>query len=73
MAKPEIGMQFTLPVDEVRIEQNVNARDRAREALVLDRLHQGEISTESAAKLLNVSREELPGLMYTIKTNSPLL
>ena len=67
MAKVELGTQFTLPVDEIRMEQNVNARDRAREALVLDRLQQGEISADSAAKLLNVPQEELPELIYKIK------
>ena len=68
MAKIELGTQFTLPIDEIRMEQNVDARDRAREAFVLDRLHQGEISTDGAARLLNVTRDELSELIYKIKS-----
>ena len=28
-AKPEVGIQFTLPLNEIRMQHNVNARDRA--------------------------------------------
>lgn len=59
--------------NDITIQHKVNAKHRAREAFVLDRLHQGNISPNRAARLLNVSREELAALVYTIKTKSPLL
>ncbi len=68
MAKADIGTQFTLPFNEITMEQNINMKDRAREAFVLDRLHEGEISTDNAAKQLNLSRDELSELMYKIKS-----
>ena len=73
MAKAEVKTQFTSLLNEITIQHKVNAKHRTREAFVLDRLHQGNISPNRAAKLLNVSREELSGFMYTIKTKSSLL
>ena len=57
----------------ITIQHKVNAKHRTREAFVLDHLHQGNISPNRAARLLNVSREELSGFMYKIKPEFPLL
>ena len=73
MAKSEVGTRFTLPLNEIRMQHNVNARDRAMEAFILDRFHQGNISAGRAARLLNIPRESLSELIYKIEPKSPLL
>ena len=73
MAKPEVGIRFTLSFDKIRMQHNVNARDRTREAFILDRFRQGNISADRAARLLNISRENLSELIYKIKLESPVL
>ena len=73
MAKVEVGTQFTLPINEILMQHKVNATHRAREAFVLDHFRRGDISANRAAKLLNVSREDLSKLMYKVKPESPLL
>ena len=59
--------------NEITIQHKVNAKHRTREAFVLDRLHQGNISPNRAAGLLNVSRADLSKFMYKIKPKPPLL
>ena len=59
--------------NEIRTEYKVNAKHRLIEAIVLDHLHQGNISADRAARLLNVSQEDLSEFMYTIKSKPPLL
>ena len=73
MAKSEVRIQYRLPLNEIRMQHNVNARDRTREAFILDRFLQGNISAVRAARLLNVSRESLSELIYKIKPESPVL
>ena len=73
MAKSEVRTQYTLPLNEIRMQHHVNARDRAMEAFILDRFIQGNISAVRAARLLNMSRENLSDLMYKIKPEPPLL
>ena len=73
MAKPEVGIQYTLPLDGSRTQHNVNARDRAMEAFILDRFRQGDISAGRAERLLNIPRESLSELIYKIKPKSPFL
>ena len=73
MAKPEVGIRFTLPLDKIRMQHNVNARDRTREVFILDRFRQGDISADRAARLLNISRESLSEFIYKIKPESPVL
>ncbi|RKU19150.1 hypothetical protein C6500_12010 [Candidatus Poribacteria bacterium] len=73
MAKSEVRIQYTLPLNEIQMQHNVNARDRAMEAFILDRFHQGNISAGGAARLLNIPRERLSALIYKIKPKSPLL
>ena len=73
MTKAEVRTQFTSLLNEITIQHKVNAKHRTREAFVLDRLHQGNISPNRAARLLNVSREDLSEFIYKIKPESPLL
>ena len=73
MAKTEVGIQFTLPSNEILTEYTVNVIHRMREAFVLDHLHRGDISANRAARLLNVSPEDLSEFMYKIKPEPPLL
>ena len=73
MAKTAVGIRFTLPLDKIRMQHNINARDRTREAFILDRFRQGDISADRAARLLNISRERLSELIYKIKPESPVL
>ena len=73
MAKSEVRSQYRLPLNEIRMQHNVNARDRAMEAFILDRFLQGNISAVRAARLLNISRENLSDLIYQIKPEPPLL
>ena len=64
MAKTEIEVRFTLPLDEVLLQHKVDAECKAREAFVLELLRQGDISAGRAARLLNISRWDLSELMY---------
>ena len=64
MAKPEVGIQFTLPLDADLLQHKVDAEHKAREAFVLELLRQGDISAGKAASLLNISRWDLSELMY---------
>ena len=64
MAKTEVEIRFTLPLDEVLLQHKVDAERKAREAFVLEILRQGDISTGRAARLLNISRWDLSELMY---------
>ena len=73
MAKSEVRIQYRLPLDKIRMQHNVNARDRAMEAFILDRFRQGNISAVRAASLLNISRENLSDIIYKIKPKSPFL
>ena len=73
MAKSEVRIQYTLPLNEIRMQHHVNARDRAMEAFILDRFIQGNISAVRVARLLNISRENLSDLIYKMKPEPPLL
>ena len=73
MAKTEVGIRFTLFLNKIGMQHNVNARDRTREAFILDRFRQGNISADRAARLLNIPRERLSELIYKIKSESPVL
>ena len=64
MAKTEVEIRFTLPLDEVLLQHKMEAEGKAREAYVLELLRQGDISAGRAARLLNISRWDLSELMY---------
>ena len=64
MAKTEVEIRFTFPLDEVLLQHKVDAECKAREAFVLELLRQGDISAGRAARLLNISRWDLSELMY---------
>ena len=64
MAKTEVEIRFTLPLDEVLLQHKMEAERKAREAYVLELLRQGDISAGRAARLLNISRWDLSELMY---------
>ena len=59
MAKTEVEIRFTLPLDEALLKHKVDAEYKAREAFVLELLRQGDISAGRAARLLNISRWDL--------------
>ena len=64
MAKTEVEVRFTLPLDEVLLKHKMDAVHKAKEAFVLELLRQGDISAGRAAQLLNISRWDLSDLMY---------
>ena len=64
MAKTEVEVRFTFPLDEVLLQHKVDAEGKAREVFVLELLRQGDISAGRAARLLNISRWDLSELMY---------
>ena len=64
MAKTEVEVRFTLPLDEVLLQHKSDAECKAREAFILELLRQGDISAGRAARLLNISRWDLSELMY---------
>ena len=64
MAKTEVEVRFSLPLDEVLLQHKVDAERKARETFVLELLRQGDISAGRAARLLNISRWDLSELMY---------
>ena len=64
MAKTEVEIRFTLPLDEVLLKHKIDAEHKAKEAYVLELLRQGDISAGRAARLLKISRWDLSGLMY---------
>ena len=64
MAKTEVEIRFTLPLDGILLEHKADAERKAREAFVLELLRQGDISAGRAARLLNISRWDLSELMY---------
>ena len=66
MAKTELEVRFTLPLDEVLLKHKVDAEHKAKEAFVLELLRQGDISAGRAARLLNISRWDLSDLMYEV-------
>ncbi|MXV76432.1 hypothetical protein F4Z99_19450 [Candidatus Poribacteria bacterium] len=65
MAKAEVEVQFTftLPIDESLLQHKSDAECKAKEAFVLELLRHGDISAGRAAKLLDISRWDLSGLM----------
>ena len=63
MAKSQVEVQFTLPIDETRLHHKTDAEYKAKEAFVLELLRQGDISAGKAAKLLKISRWDLSDLM----------
>ena len=64
MAKTEVEIRFTLPLDRILLEHKAGAERKAREAFVLELLRQGDISAGRTARLLNISRWDLSELMY---------
>ena len=64
MAKTEVEIRFTLPLDKVRLQHKIDAEHKAKEASVLELLRQGDISAGRAARLLNISRWDLSEPMY---------
>ncbi len=64
MAKTELEVRFTLPLDEVLLKHKTDAEHKAKEAFVLELLRQGDISAGRAARLLNISWWDLSDLMY---------
>ena len=73
MARSEVRIQYRLPLNEIRMQHHINARDSAMEAFILDRFRQGNISAVRAARLLNIPRESLSELIYKINPDPPLL
>ena len=63
MAKAEIEVTFTLPIDESFLHHRTDAERKAKEAFVLELLRHGDISAGRAAKLLDISRWDLSDLM----------
>ena len=63
MAKTEVEVQFTLPIDESFLQHKRDAERKAKEAFVLELLRHGDISAGRAAKLLDISRWDLSDLM----------
>ncbi len=63
MAKTQVEVQFTLPIDETLLQHKTDAECKAKEAFVLELLRQGDISAGKAAQLLNISRWDLSELM----------
>lgn len=63
MAKTQVEVQFTLPIDETLLHHKTDAEYKAKEAFILELLRQGDISAGKAAKLLNISRWDLSELM----------
>ena len=43
MAKTELEVRFTLPLDEVLLQHKIDAERKAREAFILELLRQGDI------------------------------
>ena len=64
MAKTEVEVRFTFPLDEVLLQHKGDAERKAKEAFVLELLRQGDISAGRAARLLNISRWDLLELTY---------
>ena len=64
IAKTQVEAQFTLPIDETLLHHKTDAEKKAKEALVLELLRQGDISAGKAAQLLNISRWDLSELMF---------
>ena len=64
MAKTEVEIRFTFPLDEVLLQHKGDAERKAQEAFVLELLRHGDISAGRAARLLNISRWDLSELMY---------
>lgn len=58
-----LHFRFTLPIDESFLQHKSDAERKAKEAFVLELLRHGDISAGRAAKLLDVSRWDLSGLM----------
>lgn len=63
MAKTQVEVQFTLPIDETLLHHKTDAEYKAKEAFILELLRQGDISAGKAAKLLDISRWDLSELM----------
>ncbi len=63
MAKTQVEIQFTLPIDETLLLHKTDVELKAKEAFVLELLRQGDISAGRAAQLLNISRWDLSELM----------
>ena len=66
MAKTQVEVQFTLPIDENLLHHKTDAEYKAKEAFVLELLRQGDISAGKASKLLNISRWDLSELMSAV-------
>lgn len=66
MAKTQVEVQFTLPIDETLLQHKTDAEKKAKEAIVLELLQQGDISAGKAAKLLEISRWDLSELMSAV-------
>ncbi len=63
MAKTQVEIQFTLPIDETLLLHKTDVELKAKEAFMLELLRQGDISAGRAAQLLNISRWDLSELM----------
>ena len=63
MAKTEVEIRFTLPLDGILLQHKTDAEHKAKEAFVLELLRHGDISAGRAARLLNISRWDLSELM----------
>ena len=64
LAKTEVEIRFTLPLDGILLEHKAEAERNARKTCVLELLRQDDISAGRAARLLNISRWDLLELMY---------
>ncbi len=65
MAEEMVEVYFSLPIGDVPVKHQKEAKKKAKMAYVLELLQQGDISAGRAAKLLDVSRWELSVLMST--------
>ena len=64
MAKTEVEVRFTLPLDGILLKYKADAERKAKESFVLELPRQGDISAGKASRLLNISRWDLSELMY---------
>lgn len=64
IAKTELEIRFTFPLDETVLKHKVEVECKARDVFVLELLRQGDISAGRAVRLLSISRWDLSELMY---------
>lgn len=73
VSSQEIEVKFTIAIPEIDEAQRLEAERKAREALIMELLRQGNISAGRAAELLGIDRWQLSDLMglYRISPFAP--